>query len=105
MSLTSVESLVVILLVGLTVAGWSLSGVFIRRLAAHHASVWKQLGSPTLLWNASPKTQFAFSKFLWSARYRELDDRHLNRLGDTLRAGMILIAVGYLAALLATLIP
>jgi hypothetical protein len=97
MSLTTMSTLLLIMLFGLGLAAWGLNGAFIRRLAVRHPSVWEELGSPSMFWNASPKASSALSALIWSTRYRELEDPQLNRLGNTLRAGTILILVVLLA--------
>jgi len=98
--LTAVEATVfaimmVMVVVWLYVCVWTF-----RRLSTRHAAVYESLGSPSLFRNNTPKTNLEFFVFLYSFRWRRLDDSALARVCGA----MVILApiyLGLFAALMA----
>ncbi len=57
-----------------TVVGFILTGRTLNMLRDRHASVWSELGSPTLVIGNSPAAMSAFLRFLWRRNYLPLAD-------------------------------
>ena len=66
-----------ILLFIVFVAFW-LTSIIFSRLKNRHLKIFTDLGSPALITNNTPKTIFAFQKFLMLRRFRSLNDANLN---------------------------
>ena len=49
----------------------------LRRMRTFHPSVWNGLGQPTLAQSNIGYPRLAMAKYVWSLRFRELDDRPL----------------------------
>ena len=95
--------LVVILLL-LGTLGWLAGGTFFRRLRTQHPAVWRRLGSPSLVLNATIKNQFAIARFVWSSEHRNLNDPRLTRLVLVLRLLGALIGTVFLVGSLALIV-
>jgi len=75
---------------------------FFRRLRTRHAETYESLGSPSLFWNNSPRHNWLYLKFLFSSRWRVLDDPSIGRAVRFMRIFLgvyvlLLIAVAVLA--------
>jgi hypothetical protein len=72
---TLLAIMLLMLVVWLCVCVWTF-----RRLSTRHAAVYESLGSPSLFRNNTPKTNLQFFVFLYSFRWRRLDDSALARV-------------------------
>jgi hypothetical protein len=68
-----------------TVVGFILTGRTLSKLRDRHASVWTELGSPTLIVGNSPAAMSAFLRFLWRKSYLPLADDDLTTNCNRLR--------------------
>ena len=73
---------------------WLLYG----RLAEFHAEVWRQLGSPTLLYRQSHASHSKVRHLIWSAQYRALGDRLVTRYVRTMRVLTVVAFLIFLAS-------
>ena len=91
-----------LLIVGLRL---SLGAAFWRKLRATHQDAWQALGSPSLI-GKSTSARIRTPAFVWKAKYRELNDPALNRLGNIVRffgAASVVLLIATLALLIPTL--
>jgi hypothetical protein len=58
-----------------------LKSIFIR-LERQHPEKYKQMGSPSLFWNNSMKTQFSTFKFICKREHKDLNNPGLSKLSD-----------------------
>lgn len=56
-----------------------------RRLRKRHAATYEAIGSPSLIWNNSLRSNWLFLKFLYSPRPLELDDAPAAKVAGVLR--------------------
>lgn len=68
-----------------------------RRLRTHHPSTYEGIGSLSLFWNNSMRTQWLLCKFLWSSHSGELGDSAIANVVRFMR----IIFVCYVALFLA----
>ena len=75
----------------------AVAGYLLVHLKRTHPVVWVELGSPSLFWNNSIRNNWLSTKFLWSARHRQLQDETLSRLVWADRVLSVIAAVLFLS--------
>jgi hypothetical protein len=89
------ESLFVMVLIWFGLILW----VF-GRLRSRHPLVFESLGSPSLFWNNSPRNNFRFLRFLFSAESKGLEDRSLARVCIFMRFYLVAYTVLFLTLMI-----
>ena len=54
-------------------------------MASNHIAKYKEMGSPTLFANNTPRNNISFLKFILGNNYKNLDDPTLNKMCDFLK--------------------
>jgi hypothetical protein len=83
-----------------TLAGFILTGRTLNKLRDRHASVWTELGCPTLIVGNSPAAMSAFLRFLWRRSYLPLADEDLTTNCNRLRLIHVLQLLIFTGAIL-----
>ena len=58
---------------------------FFTYMASNHIAKYKEVGSPTLFANNTPRNNISFLKFILGNNYKNLDDPTLNKMCDFLK--------------------
>lgn len=75
---------------------WVLISWVFRRLREKHTLTYEAIGSPTLFWNNSPRNNWLFLKFIFGARWQELDDTALIKVSRIVRVFSVVYMLGFL---------
>ena len=73
---------VFIILGGMVLVWFVLVKILFVRLERKHPDKYKDMGEPSLIWNNSMKTNWAFMKFLFRREHKTFDDPSISRLSD-----------------------
>jgi hypothetical protein len=77
----------------LVVVGVVLFARFTGNLRTHHPDAWRSLGSPSaVVSEGAPADKLTFT-FIMQAKYRQLGDCSLTKLGDGIRVLLLLVAI------------
>lgn len=76
---------------------WGLISWLFRRLRENHTPTYEAIGSPTLFWNNSPRNNWLFLKFIFGARWQELDDSALTKVSRIVRVFSVVYMLGFLS--------
>jgi uncharacterized BrkB/YihY/UPF0761 family membrane protein len=80
------------------VSGMIASVILLQRLKSRHRAQWEALGSPNAFGN-SLAMSLGYQRYIFSSRYRDLNDSVIDRLAFAFKACMILVG-GFLATAL-----
>jgi len=78
-------SLYFVLLGGMVLVGFHLTGKLFAYLNENHTAEYEALGKPRLIMNNTPKNNIAVLKFIFSERPLQLGDIHLIRMCRSLK--------------------
>jgi hypothetical protein len=70
-----------------------IAAYFMNYLKRAHHDTWIELGSPSLILNNSIRNQFLTFRFLWSSRYKKLNNPKLGYLIWGMRGLWLLVSV------------
>jgi hypothetical protein len=69
---------------------------FFRYLRNRHPSTYAAIGSPSLFWNNSMRSQWLFMRFVCTSQWRELDDSVVSKSVRGIRIFFVLYVLGFL---------
>ncbi len=68
-----------------------------HRLRNRHLATFEAIGSPSLIWNNSMRTNWLFFKFLFGPTWQQLDDRRLAVVLHVMRVYIVMYLVAFAA--------
>ncbi len=95
-----------IFMLGLALTWWGLCRRVFRRLENRHPDKYTEIGSPSLRWGSSLRSNWSFLKFLWKNEFQPLNDSSLTRtcwIMKYLFAGYCIISLSFLIMAFAVL--
>ena len=68
-----------------------------HRLRIRHLATFEAIGSPSLIWNNSMRTNWLFLKFLFGPTWKQLGDQRLALVLNVMRVYIVAYLVGFAA--------
>src|SRR5687767_8541606 len=68
-----------------------------RRLRVHHLATYEAIGSPSLFWNNSIRTNWLFFQFLFQGQWQTLGDSRLAVVARFMRIFIVVYTIGFIA--------
>jgi hypothetical protein len=61
--------------------------------------MYEAIGSPTIFWNNSPRSNWLFLKFVFGSSWKNLADRELSAVARSMRVLLVLFVAGFVTLL------